>query len=308
MKHVVIYHHPCSDGIAAAWVVNEYLKARHVTEIVNLPMNHGDPFDPNVCEGAIVWMVDFSLPLPTMDIIARTAEHLHWYDHHITAKPIMEEISIRYKRTDTSFSKEVSGALLTWNLLNPGVGAPSFILYVSDRDTWKHRYPESARFYDAMRLVPLTLDAWTEQIEHSETTRRVINGVPEPKGYNFYRYMLHSGEVDETIRQYRSVEMDAMIALTIRTLPMHYQNEAGVEQTIIIPTIQVPVSFASEALDSLKIDALPVASYQDTQTHRLFSLRSKTFDCTLIACYYGGGGHRNAAGFRVERTHPLAKA
>ena len=52
------------------------------------------------------------------------------------------------------------------------------------------------------------------------------------------------------------------------------------------------------------------ASYRDTaEDRREWSLRSMgDFDVSAIAKRYGGGGHRNAAGFQTERPPLLVEA
>ena len=53
------------------------------------------------------------------------------------------------------------------------------------------------------------------------------------------------------------------------------------------------------------------ACYLDTADSRVFSLRSRReggVDVAKIAESYGGGGHRNAAGFRVPRDHLLSQS
>ncbi len=53
------------------------------------------------------------------------------------------------------------------------------------------------------------------------------------------------------------------------------------------------------------------ATYYDKHNFRCFSLRSHSSggaDVSQIATQYGGGGHKNAAGFTVKLDHPLAKA
>jgi nanoRNase/pAp phosphatase (c-di-AMP/oligoRNAs hydrolase) len=51
------------------------------------------------------------------------------------------------------------------------------------------------------------------------------------------------------------------------------------------------------------------ACYWDTPDGRFFSLRSSDAgeDVSAIAQQYGGGGHRNAAGFSVPFGHTLAR-
>ena len=53
------------------------------------------------------------------------------------------------------------------------------------------------------------------------------------------------------------------------------------------------------------------ACYLDTADSRVFSLRSRReggVDVAKIAESDGGGGHRNAAGFRVPRDHLLSQS
>ena len=51
-------------------------------------------------------------------------------------------------------------------------------------------------------------------------------------------------------------------------------------------------------------DGFGAACYCDTPEGRTFSLRSREdgLDVSEIATLFGGGGHRNAAGFRLTRA------
>lgn len=85
----------------------------------------------------------------------------------------------------------------------------------------------------------------------------------------------------------------------------HHNSIAGHE----VWAASLPHIMASDA-GELMCQGEPFAAvYWDTAEHRQFSLRSRDggLDVATIAQGYGGGGHRNAAGFRVTRDHELAR-
>lgn len=76
-----------------------------------------------------------------------------------------------------------------------------------------------------------------------------------------------------------------------------------------VPVANLPYTLASDAASKMAADfedgRFFAATYYDTGTDRVYSLRScpHGMDVSQIAASYGGGGHRNAAGFKI----PLMK-
>ena len=68
-----------------------------------------------------------------------------------------------------------------------------------------------------------------------------------------------------------------------------------------MPVANLPYTLTSDAGHLLANGEPFAACYWDTPTGRVFSLRSTDdgLDVSEIAKKYGGGGHRNASGFRV---------
>jgi nanoRNase/pAp phosphatase (c-di-AMP/oligoRNAs hydrolase) len=64
-----------------------------------------------------------------------------------------------------------------------------------------------------------------------------------------------------------------------------------------VPVVNLPYMMASEAANRLAEGEPFAAAYFDRADARVFSLRSRG-DVSAIAKAYGGGGHRNAAGFQ----------
>lgn len=62
--------------------------------------------------------------------------------------------------------------------------------------------------------------------------------------------------------------------------------------------------FASDIGNMLAIGKPFSATYQETREYRKYSLRSEKggVDVSRIAAEFGGGGHENAAGFKIAIT------
>jgi oligoribonuclease NrnB/cAMP/cGMP phosphodiesterase (DHH superfamily) len=75
-----------------------------------------------------------------------------------------------------------------------------------------------------------------------------------------------------------------------------------------VPVVNTSIAW-SEVGDTLvkkNPDALFVASFTQFEDQIMFSLRSRSeFDVSEIAKKYGGGGHKNAAGFKVKSFDEL---
>jgi len=71
-----------------------------------------------------------------------------------------------------------------------------------------------------------------------------------------------------------------------------------------VPAINCGANLASDVGHIFAKGEAFAATYLDTADYRIFSLRSSLdgMDVSEIAAAYGGGGHRNAAGFRIPLT------
>lgn len=68
-----------------------------------------------------------------------------------------------------------------------------------------------------------------------------------------------------------------------------------------VPIANLPVTMCSDAGNIMAKGEPFAVTYYDGPSHRHYSLRSTDagLDVSLIAKAYGGGGHRNASGFRL---------
>uniref|UniRef100_UPI0037C0ADD3 DHHA1 domain-containing protein n=1 Tax=Flavobacterium sp. TaxID=239 RepID=UPI0037C0ADD3 len=76
----------------------------------------------------------------------------------------------------------------------------------------------------------------------------------------------------------------------------------------MVPLVNCNYLYASDIGNILAKDQPFSVTYYDTAKSRCFSLRSVPggVDVSEVANKFNGGGHKHAAGFKVERGHPLA--
>lgn len=285
---ICIYHANCSDGFGAAWAVFE----RWQYAVEYFPASYGDA-PPDVA-GKRVLVVDFSYKRPVLDEMSASAHSIVILDHHKTAEKdlagfnhvvggsadvanrIFARVAGARQNVLTDFDIEQSGAVLAWKFCHPGREVPLMLRYVEDRDLWRFQLEESRAINAAIASVPQTFDDWG-------TTRELW----------FFEGDVPRGlvQVGTAILRQRDKDIGALLDASLRRMTI-----GGVE----VPTANVPFMWASDAGNILAEGNPFAATYFDrSDGTRQFSLRSSPggLDVSEVAARYGGGGHRNAAGF-----------
>lgn len=269
---LVIYHKDCFDGMTAAWVVRKYFKERGIVELN--PIFHGAKYGdiPPIVDGQDVYIVDFSYKRDVILEMYRTSKSLTILDHHKTAEADLKDLPYAV------FDMKRSGAGLAWDWFFPGKPRPWLVNIIEDRDIWKFEFAETADAHGWISTVPLDFESWDE-LANTPLIEVCL------KGSFILRY----------IDQYGKKAMEQS----------RWEMVAG----HFVPTTNMPYMNCSEHLHSqlkkaaeLGVPTPFVASYYRGGDGRWrFSLRSdkdgNNFDVSEIAKLFGGGGHRNAAGF-----------
>ncbi|HUY61182.1 MAG TPA: DHHA1 domain-containing protein [Candidatus Dormibacteraeota bacterium] len=215
---------------------------------------------PPPVDGRAVLIADFSYPRPVLLALAERARELLVLDHHRSAQAELGDLPF------CQFDMERSGAVMTWEHLHQEP-VPPLLQYVQDRDLWRHALPETAEVSAALSAHPLDFQVWDGL--SVETLRA--------EGLALLRYQTQL--------------VDRMVA---RAHPLEI---LGVQ----VPAVNSPV-LQSELGDRLATGQ-PFAAiwWQGGDGLARWSLRSTPAgaDVSEIARRYGGGGHRNAAGFRA---------
>lgn len=282
MKTLCIYHANCADGFGAAWAVRHALGADNVEF---LPGHYGQPA-PDV-EGRDVIIVDFSYPYELLVLLGHQARSILIIDHHKTAAEALTQLqpapatfgewATSTQRVGTVFDMERSGAGLTWDYFNPGKPRPFLIDHIEDRDLWRFKLEGTREIQASLFSYPYDFAVWDDLMDAPTATLYADGLAIERK---------HHKDVAELV-----------------TGSKRRMNIAGHD----VPVANLPYIHSSDAGHLMAQGEPFAACYQDTTENRYFSLRSSEegLDVSEIAKLYGGGGHRNAAGFKVPFDHEL---
>jgi oligoribonuclease NrnB/cAMP/cGMP phosphodiesterase (DHH superfamily) len=262
MKTLCIYHGNCADGFTSAWVVRKALG-----EDVDFHAGVYQDAPPDV-EGRDVVMVDFSYKRPVLEQIRERAASVLILDHHKTAEADLRDLP----GVVSVFDMNRAGARITWDHYFPNHVPPQLLLHVEDRDLWRFALPWTREIQANVFSYPYDFEVWDRLM------REPIDTLAK-EGYAIERK--HFKDINE------------LIGVVTRRMDIGGHN---------VPIANLPYTLTSDAGHALAKGEPFAGCYWDTPAGRVFSLRStdEGLDVSAIAKLYGGGGHRNASGFRLS--------
>ncbi len=263
----VLYHSSCYDGFGAAYAAWKKFGDANTKYI---PVSYGYPV-PETPEASHIYIVDFSYPKDVVwGLVNGRGVPVTLIDHHKTAEADLNDLLGSHSHLHTIFDMEKSGALLTWEYFHPGVPVPLLISHISDRDLWQFKLDGTAKIHKALVSLPMDFALWdTLDVEKlrqdGETCER-----------------LYGQLVGNICKSAWIGELDGNAVPMVNTSIAW--SEVGHELLEIHPEHQF------------------VASFTVFRDQVMWSLRSRPeFDVSTIAKKFGGGGHKNAAGFKTAR-------
>lgn len=303
----IIYHGNCQDGFTAAWVC--WLKFGYAPQYV--PGFHNEP-PPEVefFTGKDVLMVDFTWKYDYMKAIGAVANSITILDHHKSALEDLAKFpdftvpSLPRRPTDVGspfesyvnavdwakneghgvvggFDMKRSGAMLAWNFLFSDQPAPLLVSFVQDRDLWKWELSHTREITGWLYSFDYDFEVWSaasKQIE--DTTGRQL--------------AISAGEA---IMRKLMKDLNELLPLTA-----HLGSINGHQ----VPIANLPYTMASEGANLLaeKYRMMPFAATywvggDGMANFSLRSLKPDGGDVQSVAVKFGGGGHANAAGFKI---------
>lgn len=298
IENVIIYHANCIDGYTAAHIAWCSL-IQEDAGVVAIPLSYGEVdtveglygalrrFDVDVTDlnNLNFYILDFSLPKDVMDYIFDTAWNTVWLDHHKTAFEAfgMSELEVWMVSEDNRYillDNKRCGAKLTFDYFHTGQAEPDLIRLVDDYDRWVFQYPHTKAANAYIRSLEFTRDNWDMLVLMSADQMEKSGKILEAA---------HEKQCDDLIRAgYTAITLNA-------AEDSNNHNYAG-------PSINAPAQFASLIGHKLatKFNSFAAVWSVDHKGMVKVSLRSvKDFDCSKLAKFYGGGGHKNAAGFEI---------
>ena len=221
--------------------------------------HYGQPLPTYIPQGSTVFMIDFS---------GKREEMIEWnnkysfqvIDHHKTAEENLKGLDFAH------FDMSKSGALLAWEFFHPGTEVPKLLKHISDRDLWQFNLPETKAVSIALFSLPYEFNVW-DKVDCNKLA---------DEGFALLRYQ--DQLVDMIIKKSFPKKIAGHNVVVVNSTS--HWSEVGNTLCKKYPDADFSASF-----------------YQDIDGYK-WSLRSiGDFDVSAIAKKFGGGGHKNAAGF-----------
>ena len=273
MRRVCIYHAGCPDGFGAAWAAWQawgeagFYVAR----------SHDDALEPADYAGDEVWFADIAPPLDAWRGLIEETERLVVLDHHVSARDrylsdpsLAAAVAAHGHRV--VFDLAHSGAALAWQHLHPDRPLPRLLAYIEDQDLWRWQLPGSREVNATLSSHLRSFDTW-DRLAAASVESLVADGTPILRALRM--------EVDRALASVHPVRVGALVldAVNARTQRAEIGHELAERRSFGTPAGIV------YRVTGARVDV------------SIYSVGE--FDVAALAATFGGGGHRNAAGFAV---------
>lgn len=303
MKPLVIHHAGCADGFGAAFAA--WCKLGDEAEYV--PMKYGK-LDMKCIDSSLkereVYILDFSFPKEVMESLFSHAKRVVWLDHHKSAFEMWSNKSpdyffTKYEPTPgTRYTNEnyillddcKSGALLAWEYFHPDDATPMLLRHIDDYDRWQFQMRGTKAINKALwSHAPWSFEQW------DELARDGNYGSLYGEGLAILR--AHDQQVLSIVKQFGR-------PCVIRWIDGEVDGQPAT-RAFSGMAANCPPHLISDVGHLLAVESktFGLLWYLDKDNKCKCSLRSNgDYDVSAIAEAFGGGGHRNAAGFEVPIT------
>ena len=289
-EEILVLYHDDLDGYASWFGVHQFIRRSYwYISQPNTPgdkifyqhsaVQYGDSAEKayqrildNINDIKLVIIVDFSLDQKKLDEL-RKYVRVVVVDHH---KSSCEKLS---PHQDTFIDISTSGCELTWRVFNAPLAVPYCVQMAGDFDTWSFKLTETKAFAAGM---PLFQDSKT------------------PAFWN----KLHSTNLSHEVVSVGAailLENQRKIDRFIKAKKYALVNFDGYKVAFFNQVSEKP--YTDELHSQLNDQAFgdfTMAFFITNESDVVFNLRSKgAMDVSKVAMVYGGGGHKNAASFRL---------
>lgn len=270
MKSIVIFYHSnCPDGFGAAWAA--WKKFGDKAEYI--PIHAGQ--DKGQLKGVIpknktIYFLDVCVSPKDLERLKRTNKSVIVIDHHKTNGEM-----VRYA-TEHLFDINHSGSVLAWLYFYPGKKVPKFLKYVETVDLWRFALPRTSELTTYAYSKPFDFKTWSGLARDFENPKKLKRYFELGKVLTEYENNL----VDSMVRQAELVKFSQHKILAANMPIKKFSSFIGHKLCNKVPPFGITWYIKGGELN--------------------VSLRGNgTIDVSKIAGRYGGGGHRNSAGFAI---------
>ena len=275
------YHNDMDGKCAGAIVYKFYLRDNrdHTKSVFEscqfISIDYKDDFPFNsIDNNEIIILVDYSLQNPgDFDKLFGITDRSNviWIDHHISAIEKHKNLKdIKGLRIDGT-----AACVLTWDYFYPSVLRSSTVAMLGDYDIWAFKYgDDTRRLQEGIKLYDTdpSHDNWINWLDNDYFPTDVIEAGKVAIKYrdNYCKNLINSHGFMAEFEGHKAVLCNAGLV-------------------------------GSPLFDSVKEDFdLMMPFYYDGKQWVVSIYTTKDIDCFKLAEKYGGGGHKNAAGFQCK--------
>jgi oligoribonuclease NrnB/cAMP/cGMP phosphodiesterase (DHH superfamily) len=267
-----IFYHADMDGHCAAAIVHKFYNGDG--EYISINYNQDFPFD-EIKKDELIIIVDYSLQKKgEFEKLFTITKQIIWIDHHKTAieqsKEFADSKIIRGIRQDG-----VAGCELTWKFFFPKEPVPYVVLLLGDYDIWAYKYGDNTQEFQACCKL-------FDTSPYSTIWEKWLN-------YPYIPYdEMRQGEIISKFQKQNNASLLKVWSFT--TIFEGYKAiccNQGSSSSLLFAS-------AEEEYDLM----IPFVFDGKLWSVSLYTT-NKNIDVSEIAKKYGGGGHKNAAGFQI---------
>jgi uncharacterized protein len=269
-EKIIVFYDDDADGFGGAWTAYKRLGKR--AKYIPIVLRDGDP--PAGLTNKKIYFIDAIFSQKSMSRIMRD-NYVVIIDHHKSRRDFI-------RRADHHvYDVKRSSCVLSWKYFFPKVKVPRLLKHVEDVDLWNWKLAKSREIIAVLDSHSHNFKKWNDisnRIEEAEMRKEITT-----EGGAIVRYE------DKALHQLFETHITPIKFLGKKVFALNsplFHSQAGHEL-------------------AKKMPPFGVVWYRKGDTWKV-SLRSiGRFDVSKIAEKYGGGGHRNAAGFRISGTKKL---
>lgn len=267
----VLYHANCFDGTGARYAAWRKFKDK----ATYLPVQYGKPFPEEVplTRDTAIYILDFSYSANELEDVFSKVGYLRVLDHHKTAQEALQGLSY------ATFDMDKSGAVLAWEFFHPDIKVPLLLENVQDGDLWQFKLDNTKAIRAALPLLKSNMSKWESACRRGDTYNRLVS---QGKAIMFANDL----KVENVLRN------------NVKILP-YAGYKAAVYNTTTLVSETGEAAYNSKELG---VD-LSISYFFDRDGTPILSFRSKAPhgpDVSALAAALGGGGHKHAAGAKVN--------
>lgn len=273
-----ILHHDDSDGYCAAAAAKYFIQKCpgyqiKLGDVEYHAVDYGVPL-PKMDDDSNVYILDFSITLEQLEELTNRMLFVRILDHHVSAF-----IKIGHHK-NTFFDMSRSGAMIAFEYFRDDCGlyseqTPEFVKYVQDQDLGKFDLEDSVDVKNYIYSLPLDINTY---LNHFNVSKYVM--VKEGAIITRYAETLMKNALKNAV----VINVDGFRMLAINSAVLFSDIGSYLRDKVKEYDCHFAGSFYRMNNEMIK-----------------FSLRSTSnFDVSILAGRFGGGGHKQAAGFEVN--------